>query len=189
LPAPCGVSLGLAALLDARRAPAADPKVGALADGDRDALEIATALRTSRAQQDRLREIWKIVGSMESAATRALLPARSERLRWMQSPAFDEALALARARALADGAESGWVDDLERERRTLSEHDLHPPPCITPSDLESAGIPRGPQWGKLLREIEALQLDQKIHSREEGLAWVAAQARRDQDGGNTPRKK
>lgn len=189
LPSPPGPTLGLAALLEPGRAADSGPEGLSPDERDAAALEIASTLRASRAVQSRLREIWKLVRAIEEASTRAGSPARSERLRWMQSPAFEEALALARARAVVDQKSSAAVEELGREWRELDADDLHPAALIESADLSAAGIPRGPLWGRLLREVETLQLDRKLGSRADALAWIAEQVARDQEGGNTPRKK
>jgi tRNA nucleotidyltransferase/poly(A) polymerase len=195
LPAPCGASLGLATLLapaahatSASRAAADEPTTGA-DRGWLERLEIARALRASRATQNRVREIWEIARAIEQSAERSAPPKRSERLRWMQRAAFDEAIAFARARAGADSPSAALIGNLLEERERSSESEIRPAALITPEDLAAAGIPRGPRWGELLREAETRQLDRELCSRDEALAWISACAARDQEGGKTPRRK
>jgi tRNA nucleotidyltransferase (CCA-adding enzyme) len=189
LPSPCGANLGLAALL-APETKSDRLRGDAAIDEDWNArLEIARSIRTSRAEQHRMLEIWEISGALARASVHAGRPRRSERIHWMQSPAFAEALALARAQADADGESTALLAELEAERDRLEDGDLHPAALITPEDLAAAGIPRGPRWGELLREIETLQLDRTLCTRDEALGWLSAARARDQDGGKTPRRR
>jgi tRNA nucleotidyltransferase/poly(A) polymerase len=189
LPSPCGANLGLAALLapETRRdRPDGD---AAIDENAKERLEIARSLRTSRAEQHRMLEIWQISSAIARASAHAGGPRRSDRIRWMQSPAFAEALALARAQADVGGESTALLAELEAERDRLEDGELHPAALITPEDLASAGIPRGPRWGELLREIETLQLDRTLRTRDEALAWLSSSRARDQDGGKTPRSR
>jgi poly(A) polymerase len=187
LPSPCGPSLGIAALL------ASSPRAGESASARQERLlarlEIARALRASRALLQRTREILEISGAIEAASLDGARPSRSERLRWMQKDAFAEALDLARAMAVAAVRDARLVEDLARERNQLTAADVHPPALLESDDLGAAGIPRGPAWGALLREAETLQLDQALRSRDEALAWLARNAARAHEGGKTPRKR
>ncbi|HEV8113249.1 MAG TPA: CCA tRNA nucleotidyltransferase [Planctomycetota bacterium] len=154
LPDPPGTALGLAALLSE------DPA----------GLE---ALRPSRALRQRVGEILAVA----RAAAAAIAGPRAARIRWMRAPAFDEGVALARARGLE-------LDAAVRERSALGHAGLFPAPLVTSADLGQAAVPKGPLWSELLREAEELQLDGRLDSRAGALAWLAARA---QEGGKTPR--
>jgi len=171
--APPGLALGLAALIDPPR------------------LEVVEALRASRAVQARVREIWELAAALGAPMSRAV--ARSQRIRWMRSAGFDDALVLARARAGIDGADTTALDEIARERAELGEAELQPERWITSRDIEAAGVARGPAWSRLLEEAETLQLDRRVASRDEALAWlrrrVESGAAPGHDGGNTPRRK
>jgi tRNA nucleotidyltransferase (CCA-adding enzyme) len=171
---PPGLALGLAALL-------APDRVAAI-----------EALRASRAVQARVREIRALEAAMSAMSSRGA-GLRSQRIRWMRSAAFDEALALARAHASADGVDARRLVELALERGRLGESDLHPERWITSRDIEAAGVARGPSWSRLLEEAERLQLDRQVGSRDEALAWLRERVQSDSatghDGGNTPRRK
>jgi tRNA nucleotidyltransferase/poly(A) polymerase len=189
LPNPPGLVLGLAALLDARRDAHSNDDAAASKARDDAAIEIVRALRASRAVQDRLIESWKLVRAMEASLESARSTPRSERVRWMQSDAFASGAALAAARATVDGRSPDRYAELARERARMSDAELFPAALAGAHELEEAKIPRGPAWGKLLRELETLQLDGEISTRADATAWLAAHRPRDHEGGNTPRKR
>lgn len=174
VPSPPGLALGLAVLLHPARL--SDPRDGETLERERAALAVADALRAPRAVQARVREIWAIAAEMGELATRGGAP-RSRRIHWMRRAGFEEALAMARARAAAEGARSDALDELARERSELGEADLNPERWITSRDIEAAGVARGPQWASLLDEAENLQLDRRLASRDEALAWLRERAR------------
>ena len=49
---------------------------------------------------------------------------------------------------------------------------LKPKPLLNGDDLLNMGIPQGPVIGKILREVEDLQLEDRIKTREEAIEWV-----------------
>jgi tRNA nucleotidyltransferase/poly(A) polymerase len=49
---------------------------------------------------------------------------------------------------------------------------LNPPPLVTGQDLIALGIPRGNVYARLLREVRAAQLDERIADKEQALALV-----------------
>ncbi len=115
---------------------------------------------------------------------------RSRVLRLLRHPVAASALRIARARRTAAGLDPGDVDRWERLRATLDPQLANPAPLLTSADLAERNIPRGPRWGSLLREAEDLQLQARLASREQALAWLAERAAEPfdgQDGGNTPR--
>ena len=165
-PAP-GLALGLAALLDAP-----------------EALEVVRSLRPSRELLLEVAEIQDVA----RAAPGIDRTARSARLRWMRSRAFDAGVALARARRLARRESVATLDEAVLERARLGEAGLRPAPLVTAEDVARLGLAPGPEFGVLLREAETRQLDGLDRTREEALAWLATAARSvAQEGGKTPR--
>jgi poly(A) polymerase len=51
-----------------------------------------------------------------------------------------------------------------------------PAPLLTGDDLLAMGMKAGPEMGALLREARELQLEEKLHSRDEALAWARQRA-------------
>jgi tRNA nucleotidyltransferase/poly(A) polymerase len=167
-PAP-GLALGLAALLEG--------------PGER-ALSVVRSLRPSRELLTEVAEILEVV----RAAPAIEGAARSARVRWMRSRAFEAGVALARARRLAAGQRVADLDEAIEERARLGADGLRPAALVTADDVARLGLPPGPAFGVLLREAETRQLDGRDGTREEALAWLAEAARTAaQDGGKTPR--
>lgn len=159
LPAAPGLALGLAALGDA---------------------EIVKCLRPSR---ELLREV---AGIQETARAASAIDraSRADRVRWMRSTTFEPAVALERARRLAEGSSVVFLDEALAERRRLGPDGLRPVPHLTAEDLARQGLAPGPAFGRLLHEAETRQLDGVDRTREEALAWLAQAAH---EGGKTPR--
>ncbi|TDJ70919.1 MAG: CCA tRNA nucleotidyltransferase [Planctomycetota bacterium] len=164
LPDPPGLELGLAALLEVE--PLGPGSDAALAAG----AELARLLRTSRATGDALAKRW--TGRRALARAAAAGATRAERIRAVREPWYADALALARAWGQCSGEPTAPLDQLAEWRATLAEPDLFPAPFLHSDDLAQAGIARGPEWGRLLREAETLRLEGAWSTREEALAWL-----------------
>jgi len=160
LPDPPGLGLGLAALLEG-------------------APEGLAALRASRAERRAVEEIWRRAAEIEALPGAA--GPRSRRVRILRASGAAEALALLRA----GGRARGCLEALAREREELGPSGLWPEPLLQADDLDRAGIVKGPRWGEILEQAEALQLDGALAGREQALRWLGARA---QEGGNTPRR-
>jgi len=59
-----------------------------------------------------------------------------------------------------------WIEDHTQKGS------LNPAPYFSGKDLLAMGIPAGPNVGKILEELRALQLGEKISSQEQALGWV-----------------
>jgi len=181
-----GLACGLAVLLDRLdvRTPAPAARERALG-----------SLRLSRAEEARVRALWALRERLAVDRTlRDERPGRrAARLQLLRDPAWPEARRVVLAWGAAapsgpDGVE--LVAELDRlaERTTAAE--LRPAPLLRADDLTAAGLPRGPLWGSVLREAEALQLDGALSDRAAALAWLAERARQlAQEGGNARRSR
>jgi hypothetical protein len=74
---------------------------------------------------------------------------------------------------------------LRAERAALGEGGLAPAPLLVAADVAARGFAPGPLYGILLEEAETLQLDGRLATRDEALAWLE---RRLQEGGNERRR-
>jgi tRNA nucleotidyltransferase/poly(A) polymerase len=166
-PDPPGAQLGFALLLDV------DPLGSKFAQGE----ELARALRLSAAQREGCLFLWRARRECEPLALRS--DAVADRILLLREPLGVQALGLARAWAVARQAEesvaaldamSAWFTQLAPDR-------VRPAPWVTVTDLEAAGVPRGPRWGELLRAAERLQLDGVHADREQALEWLRARSR------------
>ena len=139
-----------------------------IALGGEQAPEMLEALRAPRALRDEVSAVLDLERRLGGPpATRA------ERIRLVREPRFDSLLELSRARG---GAAARVAEELETLRAGLDPGELHPEPLLTAADLEASGLPRGPRWGQVLRAAEALQLEGRLSTRAQALAWLRDQA-------------
>jgi poly(A) polymerase len=69
-------------------------------------------------------------------------------------------------------------DQLRREVRELEERPAIRPPLVDGTDLITLGMQPGPALGALLSRIRDKQLQEELNSREDALAWAAAEVKR-----------
>ncbi len=159
LPERAGTERGLAVLLG--------PTPEALDDVDV-ARELLVSLRPSRLTLACVED-----GGRLAAEVRAdLEPTRATRLRWMRRPGFDVGLAWLAAWSRADGNSTERWDKLAAERSTLTPGEIEPPRLLDAADLAARGIAPGPRYGEVLRALETEQLDLRVRTRDEALAWL-----------------
>ena len=95
--------------------------------------------------------------------------------RLLARPTIDDELELHRVDCLGS---HGLLDNyhfLLKKREEFSNEPLIPPPLITGRDLLAAGRKAGPLFKKILDAVEGLQLEGTLKTKDEALAWVAAQ--------------
>lgn len=162
---PLGVREGLALLL-------LDEVLDPLAPSDPERLEQRLAsLKPSSELRGAVRETAGLLREFERWAGTA--PARSALVRAVRRESFGTATRLALASRVALGRPNPALAALLARAATLGPAELHPKPWLDSHDLAQSGIPRGPRWKELLTEIETLQLDGQVGSREQALAWLA----------------
>jgi tRNA nucleotidyltransferase/poly(A) polymerase len=172
-----GFLLGEERLLDFERLPAVPGLACGLAllfEGERGEGERRLdALRVSRETRQLVLDAWACLEELRLLdRTR-----RSARVRLERRPGFE----IARQVAGAHGFDRALLDELAAERHALGPQGLTPTRWLRPQDLEAAALPKGPRWGQLLEAAETEQLDGRIASAREALAWLRAQLA--QDGG------
>ncbi len=96
---------------------------------------------------------------LQEGTKRLLTASVADRRRWLRHPDGADLAALVGEQA------QQW---LAMEPATL-------PPLLTPKDLLALGRRPGPRLGQLLREVEDAQLEGRLATTAEALAWVAAQ--------------
>ena len=92
--------------------------------------------------------------------------------RFLRLPGFEEHLELHR---LDCQAGSGYMGNYELVRRALAEmppEQLKPEPLVTGRDLIAAGYRPGPLFSEILEAVEEAQLDGRLNSAGEAMAWV-----------------
>jgi poly(A) polymerase len=165
--------LGLALLLDPdpRFVGEPPPERVARAEG------MLERLRLSRQDRRGVLALWHGAQRL-LAVLRAEEAPRSERLRLVREESWPALLGLAQARLEGPerGREREALEALEVERLRTPREALFPTPLVDSAALAEAGVPRGPRWGELMAEGEALQLDGVLTDREEAARWLAARA-------------
>ena len=78
----------------------------------------------------------------------------------------------------AASVEEGSLEAIEfcREKLALPREELNPPPLLTGDDLIRAGLRPGPHFRELLDNTRDAQLEGKLHTREQALAYAQTQS-------------
>ncbi|MGH7198440.1 MAG: CCA tRNA nucleotidyltransferase [Candidatus Omnitrophota bacterium] len=92
--------------------------------------------------------------------------------RFLQRDTIETELEQHRVDCLASHGDLGNWRFLKKKMRTMSREEIKPKPLIKGGDLLSMGFPESPLIGKILRAVEERQLEGKLSTREEALAWV-----------------
>ena len=94
--------------------------------------------------------------------------------RFLAAPTIDEDLALHRADVLSTGrSPEYWEFCVETLARLRCESaTILPPPLINGDDLIALGMPPGPAFGKMLRQVADLQMEGAVTTREQALNWA-----------------
>jgi len=156
---PAGTEKGLAVLLG----PAPEDLADAAASR-----AILSALRVSRMTSTCVEDAWRLAAEARADAA----PLRSTRLRWMRRPGFEVAIAWLAAWARADAGDAARWTALDAERAALAPGEIEPARLLEAADLARRGIAPGPRYGEILRELETEQLDLRVNTRDEALAWL-----------------
>ncbi len=138
------------------------------AKGARIAEKILTRLRFSREQTDAI--VNAVANHMRFASIH--LMKRAKLMRLMAEPYFLMELELHRLDCLSSNFLMGnFVLLLDELAKKSGKVEL-PPPLLSGQDLINLGLKPGPDFGRLLKDIEDLRLEGKINYREEALAAV-----------------
>jgi poly(A) polymerase len=175
LEAGCSETLGFGVLLHdiakPRTRAASDGKVtfyGHTEIGAEMASEILGRLRRSRFVQERVAYLVRyhlrmcMAPRMRSATLKRMLAEEG----------FDELLELSRLDALASSSYLGFYYFCRRAMEKLSHSELRPPRLIGGDDLIALGFEPGPRFKEILKQIEDMQLDGELESREAALDFV-----------------
>ncbi|MCZ6597902.1 MAG: CCA tRNA nucleotidyltransferase [Planctomycetota bacterium] len=147
------------------------------------AAEALEGLRAPRAVLAHVAKLWELRAKLTTIPEGG----RAARIRLVREPEWDALVLL--ERAWNERAE--LLEELVGREGSLAPGELHPELLVTSSDLAAVGVPPGPEWGRILRAAEDLQLEGELATREEALAWLAARAGSGsdptQDGGKSRR--
>lgn len=133
------------------------------------AVKIATRLKMSRGE---VQQIELLLGNHQKF--RETFQMREATLqRFLREPFFDDLLALHRADATAlDGNLAYYEFCLTRLKEVRSQPEQEMPKLVDGTDLIQLGLKPGPEFSNILRVIEDLSLEGKLHSKEEALEYV-----------------
>jgi poly(A) polymerase len=131
--------------------------------------EILRRLRFSRAETDAVTEA--VACHMAFKDVKQMRPAKLRR--FMARPTFVEELELHRVDcASSHGSLDNHVFLLEKQAEFAAEPVI-PPPLVTGRDLLALGWKPGPRIGAILEEVQTLQLEGGLATREEALGWIS----------------
>jgi len=158
---PAGTELGLALLLG--------PSPEEL-DRLETSLGLLDRLKVSRNTHTVVLDAWRLASELQSASALS----RATRLRAMRRPGFDAALAWLTAWWSAEARDGARWEELVAERAASSPTEIVPAKLVEPADLARLGVAPGPAYGAILRDLETEQLELRVRTRDEALAWLAA---------------
>jgi poly(A) polymerase len=94
--------------------------------------------------------------------------------RFMARETFADELELHRVDCLGSNGLLDNVEFLHAKREAFANEPLIPPRLVDGHDLMHLGIAKGRHLGRLLEEIQTLQLEGRLHTKEQALEWVRA---------------
>ena len=99
--------------------------------------------------------------------------------RFLRLPKFDEHLSLHRLDCLSSHRDLTLYEFAKEKFETMRAEQVRPEPLITGHDLIAAGFEPGPQFKEWLTAVEDAQLEGAIHTKEEAMQLVRANAGRE----------
>ncbi|MEI6085549.1 MAG: CCA tRNA nucleotidyltransferase [Verrucomicrobiota bacterium] len=128
-------------------------------------------LRRLRFSNEQIDQITLCVAEhMKFQFVQEMRPAKLKRI--LGRPTFPTELELHRVDCLSSHRNLGNYDFLMRKLAELPPDVIKPAPLLTGHDLLALGIKPGPLVGLLLREVAEAQLDDRLQSRADALAYV-----------------
>jgi len=95
--------------------------------------------------------------------------------RFVRMPRFDEHLQLHRMDCLSSHGDLTSYNFTRDKIAAMTPAAMRPAPLITGDDLIAAGYKPGPQFKKILSAVEDGQLEGRLHSRDEAMAFVGSE--------------
>jgi poly(A) polymerase len=132
------------------------------------ARRILTRLKFGRDVVDRVEEL--VRQHLVFMHVQEMRPSRLKR--FLRQPHFDEHLELHRLDCQGSHRKLGHYEFCRKALRDLPPEVIRPAPLITGDDLIALGLQPGPRFKEILEEIETLQLEDKLRTRDEALAYV-----------------
>lgn len=132
------------------------------------AVKICQRLKRSRTTWERVAYLVK--NHLRVLAAPDMRSATLKRL--LREEGIEELLELARIDALSSSGDLRAYEFCQRKLDELGPEQMTPPRLLTGRDLIALGIPPGPRFKDLLNALEEAQLEGRLRTREEALAWV-----------------
>ena len=92
--------------------------------------------------------------------------------KFLSRPLLDGELELHRVDCLASHGDVSNYDFVKEKRSELSLQEIKPSPLLTGKDLIGLGLSPGPLFGTILAEAYDMQLEEKLATHEEAVAWA-----------------
>jgi poly(A) polymerase len=155
-------------------------KPGTFTEGDRirfnghDALgaEIAREVcqRLKMSNRDTARIAWLVREHMHVAHIPGMR--ESKRKRFVGAEGFDDLLELCRADCMASHQDLSLIREIVDYLTELAPEAVRPPRLLDGDDLKALGMAPGPRYKEILLAVEDQQLEARLSTKEEALAWV-----------------
>ena len=136
--------------------------------GESIADDVMRRLRFSRTLREKVLDL--IGRHMAFMNVQKMRPARLKR--FLRMPNFHLHLQLHRLDCLASHGMLDHYAFCQEQLRKAEPEELHPPRLLTGDDLLAMGYAPGKRMGEMLRALEEEQLENRIHDREEAMAFV-----------------
>ncbi|MGH8275073.1 MAG: CCA tRNA nucleotidyltransferase [Steroidobacteraceae bacterium] len=174
----CAETLAFGALLHDIAKPqclavAADGKMtysGHTGQGAEVAREIMRRLKRPRVVQEQV--AYLVRDHLRMCMAPRMRPATLKRM--LAEEGFDELLELARLDTLASSSHLGFYHFCRRARAQMSAAEIRPRPLIGGDDLIALGFKPGPDFKRILRQVEDLHLDGALATPEDAIRYVRA---------------
>ncbi|MGH7947925.1 MAG: CCA tRNA nucleotidyltransferase [Candidatus Binataceae bacterium] len=137
-------------------------------EGARIATDIMARLKRSRFVQERV--AYLVRNHLRLCMAPRMRPATLKRM--LTEDGFAELLEVSRLDALASSSYLGFYHFCRRAMRSMTADEIRPPRLIGGNDLIALGFAPGPSFKTILREVEDLQLDGALSTRDAALDYV-----------------
>jgi poly(A) polymerase len=137
--------------------------------GARMAEQICRRLHMTHQDTKRIQEL--VAGHMQFRNVKQMRQSRLKR--FLRTPHFGELLELHRIDCLSSHGLHDLYDFCVEQLEGAGEQDLQPVSLVNGRDLIAMGFAPGPVFKKILLAVEDEQLEGRLHSREDGLNFVA----------------
>jgi poly(A) polymerase len=132
------------------------------------AVAICQRLKRSRATWERVAYLVK--NHLRLVSAPEMRPATLKR--FLREEGIEELLELARIDALSSSGNLRPYEFCHRQLAELGPEQITPPRLLSGHDLIALGLPPGPRFKEILAAVEDAQLDGRLLTREDALAWV-----------------